>query len=65
MMFRLQKNIVMKVIKLLYSVFEVDAHLFNTSQTNPINKLSMMESIYDFCLLYTNGNDKGFEVAGL
>ena len=25
----------------------------------------MMESIYDFCLFYTNGNDKGFRVVDL
>ena len=55
----------MKVIKLLYSVFKAGAYWFNTYHTHYINKLSMMEFTYDFCLLYTNGNDKNFEVVGL
>ena len=63
--FGLQNGTVMKVIKPLYGVPEAGAHWFNTYHTHHINKLSMMESTYDSCLLYTDGNDKGFGVVGL
>ena len=55
----------MKVIKPLYSNPEVDTYKFNTYHTHYINKLSMMESTYDSCLLYTNSNNKSFGVVDL
>ena len=63
--FGFQNGTVMKVIKPLYGIPEAGAHWFNTYHTHHINKLSMMESTYDSCLLYTDGNDKGFGVVGL
>lgn len=55
----------MKVIKPLYGVPEAGAHWFNIYHTYHINKLSMMESTYDSCLLYMVGSNKGFGVVGL
>ena len=55
----------MKVIKPLYSVPKANAYWFITYHTHHINKLFIMESTYDFCLLYINGNDKSFEIVGL
>ena len=63
--FGLENGTVMKVIKPLYGVPEAGAHWFNTYHTHHINKLSMMESTYDSCLLYTDGNDKSFGIIGL
>ena len=63
--FGLQNGTVMKVIKPLYGVPEASTYWLNTYHTHHINKLSMMESTYDSCLLYTDGNDKGFGVVGL
>ena len=61
----LQNSSIMKVIKPLYGVSEVGAHWFNTYYTHHINKLSIMESTYDSCLIYTDGNDKRFGVISL
>ena len=55
----------MKVIKPLYGVSEAGAHWFNIYHTHHINKLSMMESTYDFCLLYTDSSKKDFGIVGL
>lgn len=55
----------MKVIQLLYSVLKASAHWFNTYYTHHINKLFMIEFTYDFCLLYTDGNNKSFGIVGL
>lgn len=55
----------MKAIKPLYSVSETNAHWFNIYYTHYINKLFMMDSIYNFCLLYTDGSQKNFGMVGL
>lgn len=56
---------VIKIIKPLYGVPKARAHWFNTYHTHHINKLSIIESTYDFCLFYIDDNDKGFGVVGL
>lgn len=63
--FKLQNSTVIKVIKLLYNVSKAKAYWFNTYQTHHINKLSIIEFTYDFCLFYINGNDISFKVVGL
>lgn len=55
----------MKVIKPLYDVFKVDAHWFNTYHTYYINKIFIIEFIYNFCLFYKYGSDKSFRVINL
>lgn len=55
----------MKVIKLLYGVLKAGAYWFNTYYSYHINKLSIMEFTYDFCLRYTNDDDKGFGIVNL
>ena len=65
MEFGLQNGIVMKVMKPLYSVPDASIHWFNTYYTHHINKLAMMEYIYDFCLLYIDENNKSVGVVGL
>lgn len=53
----------MKVSKPLYGILETDAYWFNCYYIHQINKLFMIKSIYSFCLLYTNDNDKSFGIA--
>lgn len=55
----------MKVIKPLNSVPKASAHLFYIYHTHQINKLSMIVFTYDFCWVYTDGNDKSFKVVSL
>jgi hypothetical protein len=47
-------NSILKMIKSLYDVFEIDNHWFVTYYAHHINKLDMTQSIYDLCLLHTN-----------
>ncbi len=48
----LSKNSILRVVKLLYDVFETETHWFNTYQKHHKKKLLMIESIFDFCLLH-------------
>ncbi len=45
---------ILKMIKSLYDVLEVDNHWFVTYHAHHINKLDMTQSIYDSCLLHTD-----------
>jgi hypothetical protein len=47
-------NSILKMIKSLYDVLEIDNHWFVTYHAHHVNKLNMTQSIYDFCLLHTN-----------
>jgi hypothetical protein len=47
-------NSILKIIKLLYDVFEADNHWFVIYHVHHVNKLEMSQSIYDLCLLHTN-----------
>jgi hypothetical protein len=49
----LPERSILKVIKPLYGVPEAGAHWFNTYQKHHKNKLSMIESTFDPCLLHT------------
>jgi hypothetical protein len=49
----LPKNSILRVIKPLYGVPEAGAHWFNTYQKHHKDKLSMVESTFDPCLLHT------------
>ena len=62
---RLQSDSILKIIKPLYGVLEVGNHWFNTYHRHPLEKLSMTQSIYDLCLLYTDNNSCGFGIVGL
>lgn len=55
----------MKVIKPLYGISEASAHWFKIYYIYLINKLSLMDLTYDFCLLYTEDNNKSFEIVDL
>ncbi len=48
----LSKDSILRVVKLLYGVLETEAHWFNTYQKHHKEKLLMVESIFDFCLLH-------------
>jgi hypothetical protein len=54
---------ILKVIKPLYGVPEAGNHWFNTYHKHHTNKLHMIQSTYDPCLLHTRIN--GFGVVGL
>jgi hypothetical protein len=43
---------ILKIITSLYDVFETETHWFNTYQKHHKNKLSMIESKFDSCLLH-------------
>ena len=60
----LQSDSVLKVIKPLYGVPEAGAHSYSTYHTHHKEKLSMTESTYDPCLLYTK-ESTGFGVVGM
>lgn len=55
----------MKVIKTLYGISEASAYWFKIYYIYLINKLSLMDLTYDFCLLYIEANKKSFEIVGL
>jgi hypothetical protein len=45
---------ILKMIKSLYDVFEIDNHWFVTYHAHHVNKLDMTQSTYDLCLFHTN-----------
>ncbi len=49
-------NSILKMIKSLYDVLEIDNHEFVTYHAHHVNKLDMTQSTYDLCLLHTNMN---------
>ncbi len=48
----LSKNSILRIVKFLYDVLETETHWFNTYQKHHKNKLSMIESTFDSCLLH-------------
>jgi hypothetical protein len=50
----IDSNSILKVIKSLYDVLEIDNHWFVTYHAHHVNKLDMTQSIYDSCFLHTN-----------
>jgi hypothetical protein len=53
----LSERSIIKIIKPLYDVPETEAHWFNTYQKHHKNKLSMIESTFDSCLLHISSFD--------
>ena len=49
---KINSDCILKIIKFLYEVFETNNYWFVIYQNHYINKLNMMQSIYNFCLLY-------------
>jgi hypothetical protein len=49
---RIFNDCILKVIKSLYDVSKADNHWFKTYHDHDINKLEMIQFIYDSCLLY-------------
>jgi hypothetical protein len=47
-------NSILKMIKLLYDVLEINNHWFVIYHAHHVNKLDMTQSIYDLYLLHTN-----------
>lgn len=59
----LGKDAILKVIKPLYGIPEAGNHWFNTYHRHHTEKLAMVQSTFDPCLLFTNTN--GFGIVGL
>lgn len=55
----------LKEIKRLYDIFEIDTYQFNTHYTYQIIKIFVIQSIYNSCFQYTNSNIKTFEAINL
>ena len=57
---------VLKMIKLLYEIFEIDVHWYNIYHNHHTKQLIMHQSIYDFCLLHIDVifENKNFEIIG-
>jgi hypothetical protein len=49
---RIFSDCILKVVKSLYDVSKADNHWFKTYHDHHIDKLNMIQFIYDFCLLY-------------
>ncbi len=49
----LSDDAILKIIKSLYDVSEIDAHCFNTYYNHHKKKLQMIKSTFDSCLLHT------------
>ncbi len=54
-------DVILRIIKFLYDVFEIETHWFNTYHDHHKKNLNMTKSTYDFCLLFINQNES-FEV---
>ncbi len=52
--FDIVSNSILKMIKSLYDVLEIDNHWFVTYHVHHVNKLDMIQSTYDSCFLHTN-----------
>ncbi len=61
----LQSDSILKIIKLLYGVPEAVNHWFNTYHRHHLEKLSMTQSTYNLCLMYTDNNSCVFGIVGL
>ena len=59
---RIGKGSILRVVKPLYGVPEARNHWFKTYHNHYVNELSMNQSTYDPCLLYSN---KPFGVVGI
>ncbi len=49
----LSDDAILRIIKSLYDVSEIETHWFNTYHTHHKENLNMMKSTYDSCLLFT------------
>lgn len=58
-------NVLWKVILPLYGLAEAGTHWFQTYHQHHINKLNMINSTFDMCLLHTIDDDSTFGVVGL
>lgn len=56
---------IIRVIKPLYRIAEAGVHWFATYQGHHCNKLNMVTSTYDLCLLVTNGGPDTFAIVAL
>jgi hypothetical protein len=45
---------ILRVIKSLYDVFEIETHWFNIYHNHHKKNLNMTKSTYDLCLLFIN-----------
>ena len=62
----LDSNAILKIMKPLYGVPKAGNHWFNTYHFHHCEKLSMTQSIYNPCLLYTeNSSSTRFGIVGL
>lgn len=60
---QMDEGSILRIVKPLYGIPEAGNHWFNTYHNHHINLLSMNQSTYDPCLLFTTSN--GFGVVGL
>jgi hypothetical protein len=56
---------IIRVIRPLYGIAEAGVHWFATYQGHHCNKLNMVTSTYDPCLLVTDGGPGEFGMVGL
>lgn len=60
-----EKGTLWKVILPLYGLAETGTHWFQTYHQHHENRLGMVNSTFDMCLLHTNETDSVFAVVGL
>ena len=56
---------IIRVIKSLYGIPEAGVHWFSTYQEHRCKELNIVTSLYDPCLLITDGGQEEFEIVGL
>ncbi len=64
-MLNLKEGTILKVIKPLYGIPEAGNHWFSTYHRHHTEKLRIVESTYNPCLLYCHDADTGFGLVGL
>jgi hypothetical protein len=62
--FRVSQGIILKVIRLLYSIPKAGNYWFKTYHNHYIKELNMSQSTYNPCLIYLN-NPINFKIVGL
>ncbi len=58
----LSDDSILRSIKSLYEVFEIDAHWFNTYHKHHKKKLNMIESTFDSCLLHIKHSKNSWKI---
>ena len=62
---RFPPDAILQCVKPLYGIPEAGNHWFKTYHGHHVNKLSMVTSTFDPCLLHCDSPDKGFGIVGM